>query len=78
MSTIELKEKLYKYIETASKEELQKLNAYAEDDPIIGYTIEGEPIRANEFKERARAARTQIKKGHYVTLDELKEDIKTW
>ncbi len=78
MSTIELKEKLYQYIDTASDEELQKLNAYVEDDPIVGYTIEGEPIRAKAFKEEARAARAEIKKGNFITLDELKEDMKTW
>ena len=73
MSTTELKEKLYRYIDTASDDELQKLNAYVEDDPIIGYTIEGEPIRAKAFKEEARA---EIKKGNFITLDELKEDMK--
>ena len=78
MSTTELKEKLYQYIDTASDEELQKLNAYVEDDPIIGYTIKGEPIRAEAFKKQARAARAEIKKGNFITLDELKEDMKTW
>jgi len=78
MSTTELKEKLYQYIDTASEDELQKLNAYVEDDPIIGYTIEGEPIRAKAFKERARAARARIKEGHYRTLDELEKESEKW
>lgn len=78
MSATELKEKLYRYIDVASDEELEKLNAYVEDDPIIGYTIEGEAIKAKAFKEEARESRARIKEGDYITIEQLKEEIKTW
>jgi len=78
MRATELKEKLYQYIDAASDEELERLNAYAEDDPIIGYTIEGEPIKAKAFKEKARAIRARVKEGHYRTLDELEKESEKW
>jgi len=78
MSATELKEKLYRYIDAASNEELERLNAYVEDDPVIGYTFEGEPIRAKAFKEKAKAIRARVKEGHYRTLDELEKESEKW
>ena len=78
MSATELKEKLYRYIDAASNEELERLNAYVEDDPVIGYTVEGEPIRAKTFKEKAKTIRARVKEGHYRTLDELEKESEKW
>ncbi len=75
MSASELKEKLHRYIDGASDEELEKLNAYVEDD-IVTYTIEGEPIMAEEFKKEAEGILQRMEAGEYTKIQDLKKEMK--
>ena len=77
MSATELKEKLHRYIDAASDEELEKLNAYVEDD-IVVYTSEGEPIMAEEFKKEAEEILQRMEGGEYTTIKDLKKEIEQW
>lgn len=77
MSATELKEKLHQYIDKASDEELERLTAYVEDD-IVAYTIEGEPIMAEEFKVEAEGILQRMEAGECTNIQDLKKEIKTW
>lgn len=77
MSATELKEKLHRYIDGASEEELERLTAYVEDD-IVAYTIEGEPIMAEEFKVEAEGILQRMEAGECTNIQDLKKEIKTW
>ena len=53
--------------------------AKQEEDPIIGYTLDGEPKYASKMKalydEEVRAAEED---GTFITLEELEEESATW
>ena len=47
-------------------------------DPIISYDIDGNPQYASQMKEVFMEQLEEIKNGNFVTLDQLKEESKTW
>jgi len=49
-----------------------------EEDPILDYDEEGQPIRSSEFVKEADTIVEQMKQGEYVTIDELREKKKAW
>jgi hypothetical protein len=49
-----------------------------EEDPIIGYTVDGKPKRASEMEEQLRKEVEAAKRGEYITLEELNEKSEEW
>ena len=84
MSSTEIKEVLIKRIEQADEKLLRMLFAMVEiyrseeEDPIIGYTIDGKPKRASEMEEQLQKEVEAARKGKYITLEELREKSDEW
>lgn len=49
-----------------------------EEDPILDYDEDGQPVRSSEFVKEADAIVEQMKQGEYVTLDELIKKKDAW
>ena len=49
-----------------------------EEDPIIGYSVEGVPMFASVAKREFKARLDAVDRGEFITLDELKKESKTW
>lgn len=50
-----------------------------EEDPIIGYDVtDGSPVRASVAKEQFAADLEAVKRGEYITVEDLEKESETW
>lgn len=49
-----------------------------ENNPIVGYTPEGEPIKKSQFLADLKEAEEQIKQGQYLTIEDLEKESEQW
>lgn len=63
-----------KYV-TAEEEVLERT---PDGDVIIGYDIDGNPKLASVMKEKYRADLEAVKRGEYITLEELEKESEEW
>ncbi len=84
MSATQIKEEIRAYLDEVDESLLKAVHAmlstYAkeEEDPIIGYDVEGTPMRASEAKVEFKKRLEAVDQGAYLTLEELKKESKTW
>ena len=86
MSTVEIRaeinsllDKVQDQNESFLKVVHSMLSSYIKDhDPVIGYSVSGEPMYASVAKEEFKARYDAIDQGDYITLEELKKESETW
>jgi orotate phosphoribosyltransferase-like protein len=49
-----------------------------EDDPIIGYSVDGIPMYASVAKREFKARLEAVDRGEFITLEELEKESETW
>ena len=81
MKTSELREVLNSYIDHADETFLKMVHAmskeYSKSD-IVGYNVDGSPITQKDLKKRVKEASERVKKGKYITQEEIEKEIKNW
>ena len=84
-NTAEMKADLHRYIDALDDKFIAIVHAMVdaymaqqEEDPIIGYDIQGNPMFASVAKREFKARLEAIDRGEYLTLEELKKDSETW
>ncbi len=86
MSAVEIRTEIQSYLDKVHDESFLKvvhsmLDAYLKEneDPIIGYDIEGNPKRASVmmkvYEDEIRAAREE---GAFLTIEELEKEMESW
>lgn len=87
MSTIDMRDDILKWVDQVDESFLSAVHAMMgtyvtkqeKVDPIIGYTLDGQPKYASKMKaiydEEVRAAEED---GAFITLEELEEESATW
>jgi hypothetical protein len=88
MSAVEIKAEINRYLELVEDERFLKvvhsmLDTYlkesiGEDDPIIGYEVDGTPITASTFLKQAEESMAEVERGEYTTLEELEKESEEW
>jgi len=81
MSTTEMKTQIHEYIEQASDELVATIHTILitqKPDTILGYSTNGEPIRAEEALERYEKSVKEFEAGNFITIEELDKKSKTW
>lgn len=83
MSTADIKAEILKQIEAADDKLLRMVHAMIEayntdEDPVISYDVHGNPRRASELKALLDKEVQEVRKGNYITLEELEEKSKQW
>ena len=84
MSTVEIRADLIERIINMDERFLQAMYQLAvaydsrDEDPIAGYDIYGEPKRASELMDKYEKGIAAVKKGDYITVEELAEKSKAW
>lgn len=78
MSTTEMKATIQRYIDEDNEEKIEKMYASVIEDEIIGYTIDGKPTFAKEFKKEAEEILQRMEAGEYKTIQELKKEMQQW
>jgi hypothetical protein len=81
MGALELRDSVLEYINIADERLLKVVKAviesYQEND-IIGYTVDGNPLTRNTYKEELQEAKAEIKRGEYSTQEDLEKESKNW
>jgi hypothetical protein len=49
-----------------------------EDELIVGYTVEGEPLTKALYDLRISVAEEQLRSGQYSTQEELEKESENW
>jgi hypothetical protein len=86
MSTVEMRTEVTDWLEELDENFLAAVHAMVgtyvnkqKEDPIIGYTLEGEPKYASQMKaiytEEIRAAKED---GQFMTIEELEIESESW
>jgi len=65
-----------KYV--SDEEEEEELERTPDGDVIIGYDVDGNPKLASVMKEKYRADLEAVKRGEYITLEELEKESAEW
>ena len=57
---------------------LNKISNILDEEMIVGYTTEGEPLTRLQYDERLLLAEKQIAEGNYITQEDLEKEIENW
>jgi len=88
MSAAQMKDEIVSYLDQIKDENFLKvvhlmLNSYVkvqepENDPIIGYEIDGTAVHASTARKEFEADIEAARRGEYITLEELEKEAETW
>ena len=85
MSTAEKRETLRQKIDELDEKFIEAIYAIVEayeekdEDPIIGYDIEGNPKRGSVMKKiYNEQVKNAIEKGEFITIEDLEKEMETW
>jgi len=78
MSTPQIRQELLNVIESADNRLIKILYAVAREYTEADYTLPGEPMTEEIFKERIRAAKSRIRSGQFTTQEDLEKEMKQW
>lgn len=57
---------------------LIKINSLLDKKMIVGYTTDGKPLTQDSYNKRLLKAENQIKKGQYISQEDLEEESENW
>lgn len=57
---------------------LQTYEQKKEDDPIVGYDLNGLPLRASLLKKELLQELEGVEKGHFITIEDLEKKSEQW
>ncbi len=57
---------------------LDKVNNLLDQEMIVGYTVEGEPLTKQSYNIRLQIAEKQILSGEYTTQEDLEKESENW
>lgn len=85
MSATQLKEQIHSQVEKIQDESFLKvvramLDAYVQEqeDPIIGYDVEGNAWSASKAKEEFQKRIEAVENGNFTTTDEIRKQMQSW
>jgi len=57
---------------------LDKISNILDEEMIVGYTTDGNPLTKHQYNERLLIAEKQIESGDYITQEDLEREIENW
>ena len=83
---MELKERKERAIEALRKLDNTEALGYVEDvldiveakEPIVAYTVKGQPLTKEDYINRIKSADKAMDEGKYISHEELKKERKSW
>lgn len=82
MATLDLKQSVQNYIETADHRLLKMIKAlvesYHEDDDIVAYTVEGKPLTRKQYNQELFDAEAEIKRDELTSVEDLEKEARNW
>lgn len=85
MSTVDMRAEVHQMIDEVDIALLEAIHAMLgtykkrqEEDPIVGYEIDGTPLTLSTLEKQADEAVAQVERGEYITLEELEKESEQW
>ncbi len=86
MSAVDLKAEINRYLDQIDDQTFLRvvhsmLDTYVhqqEEDPVVGYDVDGTPKRASEMKEQLRQEVEKANRGEYTSIDDLHDKSEQW
>lgn len=78
MGIAQLKNELHQYVDKGDKRLLYMMQAVAKAYFEEDYTLPGNPMSEEEYKERIKEAKSNIEAGHFTTQEDLEREMKQW
>ncbi len=82
MATLDLKQSVQNYIDTADNRLLKMIKAlvesYHEDDGIVGYTVDGKPLTRKQYNQELLDAEGEIQRGELTSVEDLEKEARNW
>lgn len=81
MGALELKESVLQYINSADERLLKVVKAVIEsyqEDEIIAYTVNGNPLTRNQYKIELTEAIEEINRGKFISQEDLEKESESW
>ena len=83
MSTLEMRQALHKRIDQIDEKFLKAVYAMVvayldEEDPIVGYEVDGRPIYASLLREELEKEVENAERGNYISAEELDKKSRAW
>lgn len=57
---------------------LNKINSILDEEMIVGYTVDGEPLTKEMYNKRLEEAEKRILSGEYTTQEDLEKESENW
>lgn len=57
---------------------LDKINDILDEEMIVGYTTDGQPLTKSQYNERLLIAEKQIESGDFISQEDLENEIENW
>jgi hypothetical protein len=82
MASLDLKQSVQNYIDTADNRLLKMIKAlvesYHEEDQIVAYTVDGKPLTRKQYNQELVDAETEIQRGERTSVEDLEKDSQNW
>ena len=83
MSVLQIRQELHRYIDLADDRFVAAVYAMMQhyvtnDESIVAYTVNGEPLTKMEFANQVNEAYADAKKGNVISTEDLLKQIENW
>ena len=81
MGALDLKNDVLEYIDKADVRLLKVVKAVMEsywEDEIVAYSIDGKSLNRSSYKNELHSGLDEIKRGDFITQEELEKESETW
>lgn len=82
MASLDLKQSVQNYIDTAGNRLLKMIKAlvesYHEEDQIVAYTVDGKPLTRKQYNQELVDAETEIQRGELTSVEDLEKESQNW
>jgi hypothetical protein len=82
MASLDLKQSVQNYIDTADNRLLKMIKAlvesYHEEDQIVAYTVDGKPLTRKQYNQELVDAETEIQRGELTSVEDLEKESQNW
>ena len=82
MASLDLKQSVQNYIDTADNRLLKMIKAlvesYHEEVQIVAYTVEGKPLTRKQYNQELVDAETEIQRGELTSVEDLEKESQNW
>ena len=81
MGALELRNNLLQYINQADERLLMVVKAVMEtywEDEVVASTVDGNPLSKIAYKNELKEAIAEIKRGEFITQEDLEKEAESW